>query len=96
MNGETQGELENRSRGAVWAWFAWLGGILFLYFLRTGPVVMMEGRKIIREGSPTERFCIIVHAPVRWAQDETLLSKPLGLYWHLWAPNLFNSHGDPR
>ena len=96
MNGEAQDEPEKSSRGAVWVWLCWLAGIVVLYVLSTGPVVMMEGRKFIAEGSPTERGLIIFYAPVRWAQDETLLSKPLGWYWHLWAAALFDSHGDPK
>ena len=54
----------------------------------------MEDSKIIRDGSALDRVLEIVYWPVEWACDNTPLEKPLGFYWHLWAPRLYDSKGN--
>lgn len=92
MGGERQNAPETRLRGAVWVWLCWLGGIVFLYMLSTGPVEMMEEKCRIREDSPS----IIFYLPVSWTYIYTPLRRPLGIYWHLWAPNTWDSRGKER
>ena len=96
MNGETQHAPEPSSRGAIWEWLCWLGVVLVLYLLSTGPVTMMAGKKLTGRGSPLWSAVAIVYRPVRWAYEETPLGKPLGRYWHLWAPEWYDSEGNPR
>jgi len=80
----------------VWVWLWWLGGILFLYVLSTGPVLMMVERGLIRSGQPGWRAAGIVYWPVSWAYQKTALHKPFGMYWHLWAPRLIDSKGNSK
>jgi hypothetical protein len=96
MSGETHDGQERSSRGAFWVWLCWLGAALFLYFLSTGPVAMMTGKKPAGRGSPVWSVVAVVYRPVRWAYEDTPLRKPLGVYWHLWAPEWYDSEGNPR
>jgi hypothetical protein len=95
MNGETQDGPERDSRGAVWVWLCWLGAIVLLYVLSTGPVIMMASKVVIRQG-PVIRVLIVVYWPVVWAYEETPLHRPIGIYWHLWAPDICDSKGNLR
>jgi len=94
MNGETQAGPERDSRGAVWVWLCWLAGAVILYVLSTGPVLILEDRGVISPGGPASGVIRSFYSPVRWAMGETLLRKPLGMYWHLWAPKQFDSKGN--
>ena len=96
VNGETQDEPETSSRGAVWVWLCWLGGIVDLYVLSTGPVARMAGKNPAGRSGPAWSAVAVAYRPVRWAYEETLLRRPLGMYWHLWAPEWYDSTGDPR
>jgi hypothetical protein len=93
MNGETQDGPERNSRGAFWVWLCWLAGILVLYVLSTGPVAMMYDKKLIRPSSPASGVIDILYWPVGYAVMNTPLAKPFRIYWHLWAPEAFDSKG---
>jgi hypothetical protein len=95
MNGEIEDGPERSARGAVWVWLCWLGAILVLYVLSTGPVAMMAGKKPTGRGGPVWWAIGIVYQPVSWAAEKTPLGKPLGIYWHLWAPEWYDSEGNP-
>jgi hypothetical protein len=92
MNGETQDEPEKSSRGTDWVWLCWLAGIV-VYVLSTGPFVMMVDKGIIRIDGPVHRALLTAYALIFWADEETVLYKPLGLYWHLWIPEIVDSQG---
>jgi hypothetical protein len=96
MNGETQDGPERNSRGAVWVWLCWLAGILVLYVLSSGPVWMMVDKKLLHFGTLGWRAVQVVYWPLGWAGDRTLLRKPLEMYWHLWAPGVFDSKGNMK
>jgi hypothetical protein len=74
-------------------WICWAAGILVLYILSTGPLVLLKDRIKIRDGSALDQVLEFAYWPVEWACDNTPLEKPLGLYWHLWAPRLYDSKG---
>ena len=94
MNGELQDGQERASRDVVWEWLCWLGVILFLYVLSSGPVVLMACKRPTGRGGPAWRVIGIVFQPVRWAAEKTPLAKPLGVYWHLWAPEWYDRDGS--
>ena len=94
MNDQIEDGLATSSRSRRWRWVFWLGAVLVLYVLSTGPVAMMLDKKFILEGSPTYRVLHIFYTPVEWAYQKTPLHRPLGIYWYLWAPGLFNSDGN--
>ena len=75
-----------------WVFIVWPLVILVLYALSFGPVVMMVQKGIIRRHY---QRVYVLYEPVMWAYEETPLQKPLGMYFHLWAPELFDKHGDP-
>lgn len=94
MKGETQDEPEKSSQGLVWVWLCWLAAIAVLYVLSSGPVVMVVNRTRIPPASPAYQFSMIVYWPLARAYMGTPLHKPIGLYWHLWAPDWYKSNGD--
>ena len=69
----------------------WPVVILLLYVLSSGPVMMMVAKRRI---SPDNKFMLMVYSPLGWAMEETPLDKPMKIYYHLWAPTLFDKNGD--
>ena len=94
MNSETEDGPETSSRSTVWDWVLWPGVLLVLYVLSSGPVVMMANNKLIFDGGPADRILLIVYWPVEWACQKTPFHKPLGMYWHLWAPEWYDRKGN--
>ena len=74
----------------------WLGAVVMLYILSSGPYWLMVDKKIIRYSTSGGRDAQIVYYPLSWAYAETLLHKPLGLYWHLWAPRRYDGKGNAK
>jgi hypothetical protein len=69
----------------------WPSVILVLYFLSSGPVLMlMEKRRI----APSHLFDIFF-TPLDWAYTETPLRKPIGMYLHLWT-EAYDKNGEIR
>ena len=74
----------------------WLGLVLVLYALSTGPVyVVWRYTPMIPFGSPAQKVATAIYRPVDWAATRTPLRKPLYMYWHLWGVDFFDSHGIP-
>jgi hypothetical protein len=94
MNGEPQDGMERSFRSAGWGWILWSGLVLVSYVLSTGPITMLEERKLIYSNTPPHRLLTILYGPVGWAYCETPLHKPLGMYWHLWTPNAIDINGN--
>ena len=95
MNGEARDESEGSSRGAVWVWLCWLGGILVLYILSVGPVMLMQEKKLLRFGTSEWRVVQVVYWPVELAcEEDSFFRKPFFMYLHLWAPGRFDSKGN--
>ena len=80
-----------RSRGfagcVVWGFV-----VVAIYALSFGPVRLM-GVKGMYPLS-TKRVVNRVYAPWTWAYNHTLLHKPLGMYLHLWCPEIYEPNGE--
>lgn len=94
MNEEAQDAPETSSRGFNWNWIFWVGLLLVLYILSTGPFITMMDKKIIPANPYALKVLEIIYGPMEWVADNTVLEKPLGMYWHLWAPKRFDSKGN--
>ncbi|MGO8930967.1 MAG: hypothetical protein ACLQU3_29275 [Limisphaerales bacterium] len=92
MNAETQEGQERSSRGLIWVCLCWLAVIVVLYVLSIGPVMKITLKKNI--GNPAAQFFASFYKPLGWAYANTLLHKPLGIYYHLWIPRVFDSKGN--
>ena len=68
----------------------WAFGLLILYVLSAGPVAMMVNKNHF----PDKRFIEAIYSPLGWAYMKTPLHKPLGMYMHMWAPNIYNKDGE--
>src|ERR1039457_3875629 len=89
--GEVKEAPARSSWDSLWVSLCWLGVIVMLYLLSTGPSMMMIERGIFTYKSPGGKTADLFYRPAGWAYRSTLLHKPLGMYWHLWAPHLINS-----
>lgn len=96
MTNDLQDKPERAYRGVVWVWLCWLGAILVLYVLSSGPVLKLVDKKLIRRNTPPYETFTRVYSPLAWARDHTFLRRPLGMYWHLWAAERFDSKGNPN
>ena len=95
MTGEAEDEPMTSSRSIGWRCIWWVGVALLLYVLSSGPVLMMINKHVFRPGSAGDQLINAVYSrPAGWAYDRTLLHKPLGIYWHFWAPKVFDNKGD--
>jgi hypothetical protein len=94
MHNEVEIQTKSSRRRRVSFLICWAAGILVLYILSTGPLVLLKDRMIIRDGSALDQVLEFVYWPVEWACDNTRLEKPLGHYWHFWAPKLYDSKGN--
>ena len=78
---------EKKSRGlgsyVIWAFVA-----VMVYVLSSGPVMnaVLSIRGVWR--------VVVIYRPLGWAYWHTPLRKPLGMYWHLWLPGLYDRDGE--
>jgi hypothetical protein len=89
---ETAALTEEKKTINWWAFLFWPFVILLLYVLSEGPVLMMVHQRKV----PPTRFVVWFYDPIRWAYGEPPFHKALGCYFHLWAPNKFDEHGNER
>jgi hypothetical protein len=75
-----------RNRRSVGVWVCWSLGLLLLYFLSYGPVVLYEGRHPL-QGKGLQEFIHAFYQPWLWTYDHTIFHRPLQLYLHLWTPH---------
>ena len=92
IDGEVKDRPERSSRDLFWLWLCWLGVAVMLYVLSSGPVMMAYDKLHIRDGSSADQVLEILYGPMFWVARNTLLQKPLVMYWHLWAPGQSVSH----
>jgi hypothetical protein len=82
---------EKKSRGlgsyVVWAFVA-----VMVYVLSSGPAMWFIVRNIPNR-TPAALKVEFLYFPLEWAYENTPLRKPLGIYWHLWCPGLFDKSG---
>jgi|ERR1043166_1407354 hypothetical protein len=68
---------------------------VMVYVLSSGPVL----RFMVycpRPRRDTVSYCYkIVYRPLDWAYAKTPLSWPLGMYWHMWVPELMGPPDSP-
>jgi hypothetical protein len=84
---------EKKSRG-LGSYVLWAFVAVMVYFLSAGPVAYVEYR---RKLGNTIRWVNIVgslYTPWSYAYDSTVLHKPLGLYMHLWVPEVWDKNGN--
>jgi hypothetical protein len=94
MNDEGQAGQERSASGVVWVWLCGLTVVVMLYVLGSGPVGMLEDKEILKSSNPVCKFVDGLYKPLIWVYIHTPLRQPLGMYWHLWAPDSFNSKGN--
>ena len=85
------------SRDLIWVWLCWLGVVVILYVLSSGPFLMLVQKKRISVGSPTYQAVVTFYEPIEWAFDNIPpIRKALGMYAHLWAPDKFDGKGNAK
>ena len=91
---KTADTTEEKDSHSWTGWIVWPVGILVLYMLSVGPVVMMyeNGHFSPRLGQIFGKF----YAPLFCAYEKTPLHKPIGMYLHLWVPDFLNKSGEPK
>ena len=81
---------EKKSRGlgsyVVWAFVG-----IIVYFLSAGPVHMILNQKTIR-GFADEALGYL-YAPWRFVYFRSPLHRPIGMYMHMWSPDIFDKKG---
>jgi hypothetical protein len=83
---------KNEKHSFNWgALILWPVVIVLFYVLSAGPVAMMQEKGFI---SPGNEFFNKFYEPFIWAYEDTPLHKPLGLYLHLWVPDIFDKNGS--
>jgi hypothetical protein len=95
MGTESQEQEKGRSRGVVGTWMFWLGCAVLIYVVSAGPAAMLFMEDSLGNGTP-RRAVEVLYWPLACAYQKTILHKPLGMYLHLWAPELFDRHGQPN
>lgn len=97
MCAEIKSESRSHARGNI-NWLGWFGVAVLIYFLSSGPVMWMVAKGYFGAGRPlggaTQEVVADLYYPITLAYHDTFLHKPLGLYFHLWAPALVDTHGN--
>ena len=92
MNRKSEENSETRSRFGATSVVIWVSILVVTYLLGSGPAVwLLAMNKLTPAG---ERAIWLVYSPVAWLYLKTPLHKPLGMYFHIWAPNEFDANGD--
>src|SRR2546421_8430158 len=88
---------ESKQSGGFGRYVYWAGVILVLYVLSWGPLVWIDIPLL--PGQPlslVNRFFLGFTYPGGWAYSHTPFHKPLGMYFHLWRPQMFDKNGEVR
>jgi hypothetical protein len=84
---------EKKSRG-LGGFVLWGLVVVMVYVLSSGPVLRFTGVFVGPSRSPI--VAIYFYYPLWWTYRWTPLRTPLGMYWHIWRPKLFDKNGDMR
>jgi hypothetical protein len=76
----TPATAEKKSRG-LGSYVVWAFVAVMVYVLSSGPMILNVGL--------TSKW----YSPLVWAYTDTPLHRPIGLYWHLWWPEMFDRGG---
>ena len=79
-------ETEAKKSRGLGSYLLWGFVVVMVYVLSSGPAL----RYVARRPGPSNLWYYyhIVYGPLQWAYRYTPLSWPLGVYWHLWAPEV--------
>jgi hypothetical protein len=80
-----------RSRGFA-GYVGWGFLAVVLYLLSYGPVRLMGVKGMYPLA--TKRVVNQIYAPFIWTYNNTPLHKPLGMYLHLWCPDIYEQNGE--
>ena len=83
---------EAKRAGGFAGYFVWPFVIVVLYFLSAGPLATMLWKRPLSKSA--FRFIGGFYTPWRLVYLHTPLHKPLGMYMHLWNPQMYDSAGD--
>ena len=83
-------ETEAKPSRGLGRYVAWGFLVVASYILSAGPVERIRGGVFTAYcGQVIFKF----YAPWRWAYIHTPLQRPLGMYLHLWRPEIWDRHG---
>lgn len=83
-------KLEDSKAGfSPWPLVLWPLLLAIVYFLSVGPAL-----KLLLRDRISERTFVTIYAPIGWLYEKTFMKKPIGMYLHLWAPDLFDAQGS--
>jgi hypothetical protein len=86
---------EKKSRGLE-SYVFWAFVAVMVYVLSSGPALKyLYHLRSIPKRTATGNVLEILYSPVFWAYGATPLRKPLGMYWHLWKHEAFDTSGNP-
>jgi hypothetical protein len=95
MSRKSTPEAPDRKSFSLTSWILWSFVALMCYVLSTGPLMRMADSKYFEEHAAFGDFVEKAYFPVEWAYEETLLHRPLGMYFHLWSSR-FDAKGDEK
>lgn len=80
-------EEKQRNANPLWSTLGWGFLLLMVYLLSSGPA-------LYRRGMFLPQSFYKFYSPVLQLYEHTLLKKPIGMYWHLWNPDLYDANGN--
>jgi hypothetical protein len=82
---------KKKSRG-LGSYVIWAFVVVVLYFLSTGPISLMDKYGML---SPQSWGALeMVYSPISYLFEHTPLRRPMGMYMHLWRPEIFDKWGE--
>jgi hypothetical protein len=94
MKDQAETTAERKEGRGVWTYVYWVGGILVLYVLSTGPYVLMFHKGVMDRHPKFSAVLVYAYRPLLWADRNTPLGVPLEMYMDLWRPKLLNKMWD--
>ena len=79
---------EEKSSRSYWGFVLWPVAVIVLYVLSAGPVWLAINKGILPWNTHT------IYTPIWEGLGGTWLTKPFGMYIHLWAPAVYDRHGN--
>ena len=83
-------ETESKQSRGLGSYVAWVFVVVMVYVLNSGP-----GFRSALKNPKWLAATRVVYWPLVNAYLHTPLRRPLGMYWHLWIPEAFDSSGNP-
>jgi hypothetical protein len=87
-------ETEAKQSRGLGSYVLWGFVVVMVYFLSGGPIFRL-GDLATFKSPKAVYFLSHFYAPWTYLYDNTMLHKPLGMYLHLWRPDLVDKNGDP-